>query len=60
MGCAVNGPGEAKAADVGIAGGTGRGTLIKKGEVVAYIKEPDLEKTLLDEIEALTGEKTDR
>ncbi|HOP08300.1 MAG TPA: flavodoxin-dependent (E)-4-hydroxy-3-methylbut-2-enyl-diphosphate synthase [candidate division Zixibacteria bacterium] len=60
MGCAVNGPGEARAADVGIAGGVGKGTLIKKGEVIAYTKEDELEKALLDEIEAMTGEKIPR
>jgi len=57
MGCAVNGPGEAKAADVGIAGGAGMGMLIKKGEVVSRFKEEELEEKLLAEIEAMTGEK---
>ncbi|MBD3256909.1 flavodoxin-dependent (E)-4-hydroxy-3-methylbut-2-enyl-diphosphate synthase, partial [candidate division GN15 bacterium] len=57
MGCAVNGPGEARAADVGIAGGDGKGMLIKKGEVVKIFKEEELEQQLLDEIEAMTGEK---
>lgn len=60
MGCAVNGPGEARAADVGIAGGDGRGILIKKGEIVKRMTEDQLEQSLLDEIEAMTGEKTDR
>jgi len=60
MGCAVNGPGEAKAADVGIAGGAGQGMLIKKGEVVARFKEEELEEKLLAEIEEMTGEKIDR
>ncbi|MCM2271168.1 MAG: flavodoxin-dependent (E)-4-hydroxy-3-methylbut-2-enyl-diphosphate synthase [candidate division Zixibacteria bacterium] len=60
MGCAVNGPGEAAAADVGIAGGAGKGILIKKGEIVARMDEADLEKNLLDEIEAMTGEKIPR
>jgi (E)-4-hydroxy-3-methylbut-2-enyl-diphosphate synthase len=58
MGCAVNGPGEARAADVGIAGGLGRGQLFKKGEVIANVDESELERKLLDEIEAMTGEKT--
>jgi (E)-4-hydroxy-3-methylbut-2-enyl-diphosphate synthase len=58
MGCSVNGPGEAMAADVGIAGGDGKGILIKKGQIVRQISEVDLEKALLDEIEAMTGEKT--
>ncbi|MBD3403486.1 flavodoxin-dependent (E)-4-hydroxy-3-methylbut-2-enyl-diphosphate synthase [candidate division GN15 bacterium] len=60
MGCAVNGPGEAKAADVGIAGGAGQGMIIKKGEVVSRFKEAELEERLLSEIEAMTGEKIDR
>ena len=38
MGCVVNGPGEAKEADIGIAGGIGEGLLIKKGEVVKKVK----------------------
>ncbi len=58
MGCAVNGPGEAAAADVGIAGGDGKGILIKKGEIVKRMTEAELESTLLAEIEAMTGEKT--
>jgi (E)-4-hydroxy-3-methylbut-2-enyl-diphosphate synthase len=57
MGCAVNGPGEAKAADIGIAGGASHGILIRKGEIVAKVAEADLEATLLREIEALTGER---
>ena len=57
MGCAVNGPGEAKAADIGIAGGDGMGMLIKKGEIVARFKEEELEEKLLAELEAMTGEK---
>jgi (E)-4-hydroxy-3-methylbut-2-enyl-diphosphate synthase len=59
MGCAVNGPGEAAAADVGIAGGDGRGILIKKGEIVKRMTEAELEETLLTEIEQMTGEKID-
>ena len=60
MGCAVNGPGEAVAADVGIAGGDGRGMLIKKGEIVKQMSEAELESTLLDAIEEMSGEKIDR
>ncbi len=60
MGCAVNGPGEAKAADIGIAGGDGMGMLIKKGEIIARFKEEELEEKLLSEIESMTGEKIDR
>ncbi|MFH2050390.1 MAG: flavodoxin-dependent (E)-4-hydroxy-3-methylbut-2-enyl-diphosphate synthase, partial [bacterium] len=57
MGCVVNGPGEAKAADVGIAGGDGKGILIKKGKIVKTVNEDELEQALLDEIEEMTGEK---
>ena len=53
MGCTVNGPGEARAADVGIAGGKGEGLLFFKGEIVRKIKEADLEAILLAEIEKL-------
>ncbi len=60
MGCAVNGPGEAAAADVGIAGGDGVGILIKKGRIVGRMPESELEKSLLDEIEAMTGERIKR
>lgn len=53
MGCAVNGPGEAREADVGIAGGKGEGLLFKKGEIVRKIKDSDLVEELLDEIDKL-------
>ena len=51
MGCVVNGPGEAKEADLGIAGGDGVGLLIKKGEVVAKVPEEDLLSTLYKELQ---------
>lgn len=57
MGCVVNGPGEARDADVGIAGGKRVGALIKKGETVRTVPESDLLATLLEEVAALTGEK---
>ncbi len=60
MGCAVNGPGEAAAADVGIAGGDGMGMIIKKGEIVKRFDEAELEERLLSEIETMTGEKIPR
>lgn len=53
MGCAVNGPGEAREADIGIAGGIGEAILFKKGEVVRKIKEADIEVELLKEIETM-------
>lgn len=51
MGCVVNGPGEAKEADIGIAGGDGVGLLIKKGEVVKKVPEGELLSVLRNELE---------
>lgn len=51
MGCVVNGPGEAREADIGIAGGKGEGLLIKKGEVVKKVKEEELLETLRRELQ---------
>ncbi len=51
MGCVVNGPGEAKEADIGIAGGIGEGLLIKKGEIIKKVKEEELLSVLRDELE---------
>lgn len=50
MGCAVNGPGEARQSDIGIAGGIGEALLFRKGEIIRKIKEEDIVSTLLDEI----------
>lgn len=57
MGCVVNGPGEAREADIGIACGRGSGMLFKHGKVVGKIKETAYEKVLLSEINALLKEK---
>jgi (E)-4-hydroxy-3-methylbut-2-enyl-diphosphate synthase len=51
MGCVVNGPGEAREADFGIAGGKGIGLVFKKGEVVKKVKEEELLKALVDLID---------
>ncbi len=51
MGCVVNGPGEAREADFGIAGGRGRGILFKKGKIAKTVKEDELLDALLKEIE---------
>ena len=51
MGCVVNGPGEAKEADIGIAGGKGEGLLIKKGEIVRKVPEGELLQALREELE---------
>ncbi len=53
MGCAVNGPGEASAADVGVAGGDGVGLIFKKGEVVRKVREEEIVAELMKEIESL-------
>jgi (E)-4-hydroxy-3-methylbut-2-enyl-diphosphate synthase len=53
MGCAVNGPGEARQADIGIAGGKGEALLFKKGQIIGKVKEEDLVKTLLEEIDKI-------
>ena len=50
MGCVVNGPGEAREADVGIAGGKGEAVLIKKGEIIRKIPESDIVSTLIEEV----------
>ena len=53
MGCAVNGPGEAKEADVGVAGGIGEALLFKKGEIIKKIPESDIVRVLITEIEKI-------
>jgi len=59
MGCVVNGPGEAKEADIGIAGGRGQGILFKKGEPVAKVPEDKMASVLIDAVKQLdSGHKT--
>ncbi len=53
MGCAVNGPGEAREADIGIAGGKGEGLIFKKGEIVKKVKEDILLEEFIKEIEGM-------
>lgn len=53
MGCVVNGPGEAKEADIGIAGGNGEGLIFKKGEIIKKVPEEKLLEELLREVEQL-------
>jgi len=57
MGCAVNGPGEARQADVGIAGGAGFGLLFRHGRPVRKVKEADMARALVDEVKRLAAEK---
>ena len=54
MGCAVNGPGEAKEADIGIAGGAGEGLIFKKGEIIRKVPESELFVALKEELEGMS------
>ena len=56
MGCEVNGPGEAKDADVGIAAGAGRAVIFRKGRKVRVVEEADMMTALLEEVDAVTAE----
>ena len=56
MGCVVNGPGEAKGADVGIAGGNGEGLVFRKGEIIRKVKETELVEELFKEIDNILQE----
>jgi (E)-4-hydroxy-3-methylbut-2-enyl-diphosphate synthase len=53
MGCVVNGPGEARDADVGIACGRGKGVIFRKGERIRTVAEEDFLRALMDEVEIL-------
>ena len=53
MGCVVNGPGEAKEADIGVAGGDGCGVIFRKGEIIKKVPEDRLLPELLSEIDKL-------
>jgi (E)-4-hydroxy-3-methylbut-2-enyl-diphosphate synthase len=53
MGCVVNGPGEAREADLGVAGGNGEGLIYRKGELIRRVKEEDLVSAFLDEARKL-------
>jgi (E)-4-hydroxy-3-methylbut-2-enyl-diphosphate synthase len=57
MGCVVNGPGEAREADVGIAAGNGLGFIVRQGEVVAKVSEDELVEALLVEARKVAAEK---
>ncbi len=60
MGCVVNGPGEAREADIGIAGGDGTGILFKKGEVVKTLPQEELVEVLLEEIDQIEKENVEK
>ena len=57
MGCEVNGPGEARGADIGVAGGKGIGLIFKKGEVIRKVPETQIVEALMEEVEKLVAEK---
>jgi (E)-4-hydroxy-3-methylbut-2-enyl-diphosphate synthase len=57
MGCEVNGPGEARAADLGLAGGKGIGLIFKKGEVIRKVPEAQIVDALMDEVGKLAADK---
>jgi (E)-4-hydroxy-3-methylbut-2-enyl-diphosphate synthase len=56
MGCVVNGPGEAREADLGVASGNGKGQIFVKGEVVKTVSESQIVETLIEEAMRLAGE----
>jgi len=57
MGCEVNGPGEARAADLGVAGGKGIGLIFKRGEVIRKVPEAEIVSALMEEVKKLAAEK---
>jgi (E)-4-hydroxy-3-methylbut-2-enyl-diphosphate synthase len=57
MGCEVNGPGEARAADLGVAGGKGIGLIFKKGEVIRKVPETQIVDALMEEVKKMAVEK---
>ena len=60
MGCVVNGPGEAKMADLGIAGGKGRGVIFRKGEIIRTVDEPEFLSALIEEGDRVIAEMEGR
>ena len=58
MGCEVNGPGEAKDADVGIAAGVGKAVIFRKGKKSKIVSESDMLESLLQEIRAVENERS--
>ena len=56
MGCVVNGPGEAREADLGIAGGDGVGLIFRRGEIIKKVPQEQLVDALMDEIAQYEGE----
>ena len=59
MGCVVNGPGEAREADLGVASGNGKGQIFVKGEVIKTVPESQIVETLIEEAMRIAGEHVD-
>lgn len=57
MGCAVNGPGEARGADVGVACGKGKGLIFKRGEILRQVPEARIVEELIEEVKGVLAEK---
>src|SRR5438094_692983 len=60
LGCIVNGPGEAREADLGIAAGKGKGVIFKRGEIIRHVLESEMVDALLEEIDAWEKEEAER
>ncbi len=60
LGCVVNGPGEAREADLGIAAGRGKGVIFKRGQIVRHVLESEMVDALLEELDAWEKEEADR
>ena len=58
MGCAVNGPGEAREADLGVAAGRGNGMIYREGKAIRRVKEEEIVPALLEEIERFVADRT--
>jgi (E)-4-hydroxy-3-methylbut-2-enyl-diphosphate synthase len=57
LGCVVNGPGEAKEADLGIAAGKGKGVIFKRGEIIRHVLESEMVDALIEEIDRWQAEE---
>ena len=60
LGCIVNGPGEAREADLGIAAGNGKGVIFKRGEIVRHVQESEMVDALLEEIAIWEKEEAEK
>jgi (E)-4-hydroxy-3-methylbut-2-enyl-diphosphate synthase len=60
LGCVVNGPGEAREADLGIAAGKGKGVIFKRGEIVRHVQESEMVDALIEEIDKWEAEEIEK